>query len=84
MNKKELFKEALKRKNWIGHVVRGERLLKQVIEGRMEGNKPRGRPRIRIIDDLIENSYVEMKRRAENRDAWKYWMPMTSRKAENE
>ena len=64
--------------------MRGEGLLKQVMEGRMEGKRPRGRPRIGMIDDLIENSYVEMKRRAENRDAWRYWMPRTCRKAENE
>ena len=83
--KRSLLEEVLKRKkNWIGHVVRGEGLLKQVMEGRMEGKRPRGRPRIGMIDDLIENSYVEMKRRAENRDAWRYWMPRTCHKAENE
>jgi len=30
-----------------------ERLLKQVIEGRMKGKRLRGRPRIEIIDDLM-------------------------------
>ena len=33
----------MKRKNWIGHVVRGEGLLKIVLEGRMEGESARGR-----------------------------------------
>ena len=42
----------LKRKNnWIGHVMRGDSLLKTVIEGRMLGKKPRGRPRLCMIDD---------------------------------
>ena len=45
-----------RKKNWIGHVVRGEGLLKLVLEGRMEGRKTRGRPRVSMIDDLLEGS----------------------------
>ena len=48
--------------NWIGHVVRGDVLLKLVLEGRMENKRARGRPRIGMIDDLMEGSYVSMKR----------------------
>ena len=40
-----------RKKNWIGHVLRGEGLLKDAIEGRMEGKPPRGRKRIGMIDD---------------------------------
>jgi hypothetical protein len=72
-----------RKKNWIGHVVRGNSLLKLVLEGRMVGKKPRGRPRMGMIDDLKEGSYTEMKRRAEDRDKWRAWMPRTCRKAEN-
>ena len=32
-----------RKKNWIGHLHRGESLLKEVIEGRMIGKRPRGR-----------------------------------------
>jgi len=64
-----------RKKNWIGHAVRGDALLKQVLEGRMEGKRPRGRPRFVMIDDLKEESYVKMKRRAEDRVAWRCWMP---------
>jgi hypothetical protein len=46
----------------------GNSLLKLVLEGRMVGKKPRGRPRMSMIDDLKEGSYTEMKRRAEDRD----------------
>ena len=67
-----------RKKNWIGHVVLGNCLSKLVLEGRMVGKKPRGRPR---IDDLKEGSYTEMKRRAEDRDKWRAWMPRTCRKA---
>jgi len=38
----------------------------------MEGKRPRERPRIEMIDDLIENCHVEIKGNAENRDAWRY------------
>ena len=41
-----------RKKDWIGHVVRGDNLLKRVLEGRMERKKPRGRPRMGMIDDL--------------------------------
>lgn len=72
-----------RKKNWIGHIVRGDGLLKHVLEGRMEGKRPRGRPRMGMIDDLKEGSYVSMKRRAEERESWRVWMPRTCRKAEN-
>jgi hypothetical protein len=42
--------------------------LKDVLEGRMEGKRPRGRPRMGMIDDLKEGSYACMKRRAEDRE----------------
>ncbi len=56
-----------RKKKWIGHVLRGDGLLKEVIEGRMEGKRIRGRPRMGMLDDLITDSYVDMKRRAEDR-----------------
>jgi len=34
-----------RKKNWIGHVLRGKGLLREVMEGRMEGKRARGRPR---------------------------------------
>ena len=42
--------------NWIGHIWRGNCLLKQVIEGKVEGRMEvtgrRGRRRKRLLDDL--------------------------------
>jgi len=32
-----------RKKSWIGRILRGESLLRKVIEGRMIGNRPRGR-----------------------------------------
>ena len=57
-----------RKKNWIGHIVRGEGLLKLALEGRMEEKRQRGRPRLGMIDDLKEGFYESMKRRAEDRD----------------
>jgi len=57
-----------RKRNWIGHVLRGEGFLKEVIEGRMEGKRIRGRPRLGMLDNLIMHSYEEMKRKTEDRD----------------
>jgi len=69
-----------RQKNWIGHVLKGEGLLREVMEGRMEGKRVRGRPRKEMLDELlVELSYGNMKRKVENRDEWRSWMPWTCR-----
>ena len=66
-----------RKKSWIGHVIRREGLLTEIIEGRMEGKRTRGRKRIGMLNDLIgDGSYVQMKRRAEDRSGWRNWKPM--------
>ena len=40
--------------NWIGHVLRHDCLLKTVLEGKIEGKRPRGKPRRKMLDLLIE------------------------------
>jgi len=58
-----------KEENWIGHKLRGERMLKEVIEGRMIGKRPIGRKRLGMLTEFLkELSYEELKRKAEN---WK-------------
>ena len=85
MNKKRcLIKTTWDRKNnWIGHVVRGDGLKKLVLEGRMEGKRPRERPRMGIIDNVLDDTYGDMKRKAENRENWRIWKPRTCPGAEN-
>jgi len=85
VSEKRSFTDAIlnRKKNWTGHVLRGQGMLKQSIEWRMEGKKRRGRSRIGMIDDLKESYYVEMKRRAEDREGWKRFVPRTCRLAEN-
>ena len=45
--------------------------------------RPRGRPRIGMLEELKEGSFEKMKRRAENREEWRSWVPRTCRKAEH-
>ena len=49
-----------RKKIWIGHVLRGEGLMREVIEGRMYGKRSRGRPRTKMFDDLM--LYVSKRR----------------------
>jgi len=70
----------IRQKNWIGHVLRDEGLLGEVMEGRMEGKRLRGRLQKGMLDELlVESSYGNMKRKVENRDEWRSWMPWTCR-----
>ena len=48
-----------------------------VLEGRMEGKRPRERPRVSMIDDVLDETYGDMKRKAENRESWIIWKPRT-------
>ena len=71
-------------KRWIRHVLRGNGLLKEVIEGRIDGRRPRGRKRLGMLSELKEDGYAKMKRRIQNRGLWRKWMPKwTCRKTEH-
>src|ERR1043165_5968481 len=55
-----------RQKNWIGHILRGDSLLRDIIEGRMEGKRTRGRPRQMMLGGIRR---TEGKSTAENRMA---------------
>ena len=59
-------------------------MLRDVLEGRMMGKRVRGRPtKIGMLDELMEGSFLKMKRRTEAREAWKEFVPRTCRKAKH-
>src|SRR6476469_2042435 len=82
--KRSLIKKIWDRKKkWNGNGVRGDCLMKLVLEGRMEEKRPTGRPRMGMIDDVLDETYGDMKRKAKNRESWSFWKPRTCPWAEN-
>ena len=70
--KRELLNRIAKaKKRWIGHIVRGNGLSKEVIEGRIDGRRPKERKGIGMLSELKEDGHAKMKRRADNRDLTK-------------
>ena len=45
----------------------GEGLLRDDIEGRMKGKRPRGWPKLGIIEELMEESYETIMRRVQDK-----------------
>ena len=61
--------ELMKRKrNWLGHWLRRNCLLKDALEGMVNGKKASGRRRYQMIDNIMINGlYENTKRKAEKR-----------------
>jgi len=76
--KRNILHEIRKRKaNWIGHILRRNCLLKQVIEekikGEMEVARRRGRRCKKLLDDLKDRrGYYHLKEEALDRTMWKH------------
>ena len=74
---RNILHELRKRKaNWIGHILRRNYLLKQVIEGKikreMEVTRRRGRRRKKLLDDLKDRrGYSHLKEEALDRTMWR-------------
>ncbi|KAJ4444315.1 hypothetical protein ANN_06107 [Periplaneta americana] len=61
-----------KKRNWLGHWLRRNCLVKNALEGMVKGRRVRSRRRYQMIDDIkIYGSYEETKRKAENRKDWR-------------
>ena len=50
-----------RKKSWVGSILSREGLMKDALEGRMEGKRQQGRPRQQMLDDIIENGYKDFK-----------------------
>jgi len=58
---------------WIGHVLRHDGLLHDIIEGRMRGKPTRGRRRIQMLHDLAnDGGFVALKGATEDREGWRH------------
>lgn len=76
-----------RKKRWLGHMLRGESLVKDIMEGRFEGKRGVGRPRETLLGDIIikgDDTYETIKRRASDRQVWRIWMPRTCPRAEHQ
>ena len=75
---RNILHEIRKRKaNWIGHLLRRNCLLKQVIEGKIKGEmevaRRRGRRRKKLLDDLKDRGgYSHLKEEALDRIIWRH------------
>ena len=74
---RNILHEIRKRKaRWIGHILRRNCLLKQVIEGKIKGEievtRRRGRRRMKLLDDLKDRrGYYHLKEEALDRTMWR-------------
>lgn len=71
--KEQLIKIIQERKwKWIGHILRHDSLMREVMEGQLEGRRGRGRRRLGMLSDG-GCTFEDMKRRAEDRRRWRKW-----------
>jgi hypothetical protein len=74
---RNILHDIRKRKaNWIGHILRRNCLLKEVIEGKIKGRievaRRRGRRRKKLLDDLGDRrAYSHLKEEAVDRIKWR-------------
>ncbi|KAJ4429839.1 hypothetical protein ANN_22043 [Periplaneta americana] len=61
-----------RKRNWLGQWLRRHCVLKDALEGMVNGRRVRGRRRYQMINDIkIYGSYEETKRKTKNRKDWR-------------
>ena len=74
VGERRIMLELIKKRkiNWLNHWLKRNCLLKDAVEGMVNGKKIRSRRRHRIIDNIMINGlYEDMKRKAEKRVEWR-------------
>src|SRR6218665_2441846 len=59
-----------RQKTWIGHIIRGDSLQREIVEERMGGK--RLRPKQKLMDWMMD-SYGKLKEKAKQREEWSRW-----------
>ena len=64
-----------RRHSWIGHIIKHNEFVVNILEGAISGKKAMGRPRLQYLKQVARNigadSYTTMKRTAYNKSRWK-------------
>jgi hypothetical protein len=73
--KKKNYLKKIRRHSWIGHTVRHNEFVVNILEGAISGKKAVGRPRIQYLKQVARNTgadrYTAKKRMACNSSRWK-------------
>jgi len=68
-------KKKYRRQSWVGHVIRHNEFVTNILEGAIFGKRAVGRPRLRYLKEVARNtgvdSYIATKRMACNICRWK-------------
>jgi len=62
-----------RQRNWMGHVMTGDSLPREIIEGRMDCKWGRRRPRKKLLDWMMSEEYSKLKEEAQHRETWNHW-----------
>ena len=57
-----------KQRNWMGHIMTGDSLQSEIIEGRMDCKCGRRRPRKKLLDWMMSDEYSKLKEAAQHRE----------------
>ena len=73
--KRNIMTSLMRRKvKLVGHLLRHNNFITNIIEGKVAGRRPRGRPRKSYLEDIYHlmgcTSYHQLKRAAMDRDEW--------------
>jgi len=61
-----------RQRNYMGYIMRGYSLQREIIEGRMSGKRGRGRPRQKLQDLMMSEGYSKLKEEAQHRETWSH------------